>query len=253
MLRDLQKSFLGCYYKKEPQFLNYLCNHSALSSEERLAIYAGSITEGLAKALRENFPVAKQLVGDDFFHFMSLNYMFNVPSSSPNLADYGESFAEFVANFPEAQSLPYLADVCRLEWCWHKAYYGLEHTPLDTEKLSQLEPNTHSQLIFKRCPNSYLIKSNFPIYDIWQYHQTGDANQGVIDLESHKDHLLIWRPKMDVMIDSLTEAEWLILQGIESDLTLAELSTQLPQIVDLSTAIPKMVTRGWVTDFELKK
>jgi len=40
------------------------------------------------------------------------------------LAEYGDGFADFLAGFAPAQSLPYLADVARLEWAINAAYHA---------------------------------------------------------------------------------------------------------------------------------
>jgi hypothetical protein len=250
-LGDLQKTFLESFYKKERKFLNYIRPHKSLSSQHKFEIYAGSITENLIKALRENFPVIEKLVGDEFFRFMAYEYIVKTRSVSPNLGDYGSSFSDFVKHFPSAQCLPYLADVCRLEWYWHKAYAGINYSPFDVNELSQIDANCHRTLNFKRCANSYLLKSNYPIKIIWELNQRDELKEE-IQLQEQKLHLLIWRPNMEVVITELTEIQWLILQAFDEGLSLEELSGQFKGKADLNVEIPHMFAEGWFTGFESK-
>lgn len=249
MLRDLQKAFLESFYQKKETFLNSIQSTQNLSQQERFDIYGGSITEGFVKALRENFPVTEKIVGEEFFRLLSYNYIANNRSLSPNLGDYGVSFADFVAHFSPAECLPYLADVCRLEWCWQKAFYGVDYSPLDVNELSKLNSDSQSLLIFKRCANSSLLKSEYPLKKIWDFNQTDD-NNATIDLKEEHNLLLIWRPDMEVIIEELTEAQWLILKAFDENLTLGQLSEQLHEKIDLSIEIPQIVAKGWFSHFD---
>jgi hypothetical protein len=250
-LGDLQKMFLESFYKKEKNFLHYICPHEDLSSQQKFEIYAGSITESLINALRENFPVTEKLVGDEFFRFMAYEYIVKTPSLSPNLGDYGSSFSDFVEHFPSAQCLPYLADVCRLEWYWHRAYSGVNYSPLDVTELNKIDPSCHRTLNFKRCANSYLLKSNYSVKMIWELNQ-GDELTEEIQLHKQKLHLLIWRPNMEVVITELTKVQWLILQAFDEGLSIEELSEQFKGKADLNAEIPHMFAEGWLTGFEPK-
>ena len=55
------------------------------------------------------------MVGDDFFAGMARPFIAGSPPAGPVLSEYGTGFADFVARWPAAVGLPYLADVARLE------------------------------------------------------------------------------------------------------------------------------------------
>ena len=48
------------------------------------------------------------------------------PSRSGDLNDYGEDFADFLADYPHARELSYLPDVARLEWLVQIVYYAAD-------------------------------------------------------------------------------------------------------------------------------
>ncbi len=84
------------------------------------------------------FPAVKRIVGDDFFTAMARVYVVAEPPSSPVLMDYGVTFADFIAGFEPAASLPYLPDIARIERAWREAYHAEEAPPLDLSDLARI-------------------------------------------------------------------------------------------------------------------
>lgn len=81
-----------------------------------LDIYRNTIESVLGNALRLTFPAVERIVGPDFFHALGLAFAREHPPASGCLDDWGAEFPNFVADFPPASSVPYVADVARLEW-----------------------------------------------------------------------------------------------------------------------------------------
>ena len=65
-------------------------------------------------------------------------------STSGDLNVYGDEFGEFLADYPHAANLPYLADVARLEWAIDEAQRAIDR-PREPEAvlaaLSALPPD----------------------------------------------------------------------------------------------------------------
>ncbi|KAG0919362.1 hypothetical protein G6F31_021147 [Rhizopus arrhizus] len=51
------------------------------------------------------------------------------PPSSPVLLHYGAEFPDFIASFPPAEPLPYLADVARIERAATEAFHAAVSAP----------------------------------------------------------------------------------------------------------------------------
>ncbi|WNQ37918.1 HvfC/BufC N-terminal domain-containing protein [Bordetella pertussis] len=83
---------------------------------QRYAIYRNNVVASLIQALADTFPVCRELVGADFFHGHAHAYVARRLPRSPVLARYGGAFAAFVAAHAPAASVPYLADMARLEY-----------------------------------------------------------------------------------------------------------------------------------------
>lgn len=85
------------------------------------AVHRETTLSALTHALETIHPGCRRIVGPEFFHALARRFAAEVPSTSPDLNDYGERFAEWLATFPPARELPYLPDVARLDWALHRA------------------------------------------------------------------------------------------------------------------------------------
>ena len=92
-----------------------LISWTGASPQKRYGVYRNNVATGLARALAARFPITEKIVGEEFFTAMAREFVLSHPPSSPVLLHYGEDFAGFVAEFAPAKSLPYLADIVRLE------------------------------------------------------------------------------------------------------------------------------------------
>jgi hypothetical protein len=69
----------------------------ALTSVERLSIYANAYYARLLECLGEEFPVLKQTLGEETFDAFAFGYLQQYPSRSYTLGKLGENFARFLA------------------------------------------------------------------------------------------------------------------------------------------------------------
>ncbi len=83
--------------------------------QTRFAVYRNNVMMSLIDALADTYPVVQRLVGEDFFRAMARVFAQAKPPRSAVMAYYGRDFAAFIDAFPPAASVPYLADVARLE------------------------------------------------------------------------------------------------------------------------------------------
>src|SRR3546814_9077986 len=84
------------------------------------------------------------------------------PPSSPVLLHYGAEFPDFIASFPPAESLPYLADVARIERAATEAYHECEALPLILSALADVPPDRAPMLRFRLHPSLRLVRSPYP-------------------------------------------------------------------------------------------
>ncbi|MDP9043525.1 MAG: DNA-binding domain-containing protein [Pseudomonadota bacterium] len=139
--------------------------------EQRLAIYRSNVAAATAKALGAAYPVIGRVVGDEFFGGLARAYQRRVPSTSGDLFDRGAGFADFLADFAPARTLPYLPDLARLEWAVHRAYGAADAPAWDRQTVAQVAPEQQAAIRFDWAPGSVLIDSGYPMARVWRIHQ----------------------------------------------------------------------------------
>lgn len=165
-----------------------------------LAVYRNNYRVGLIGVLVHTYPVLEQLVGNDFLTGLAREYVKREPLRSGNVHHYGASFGDFLDGFEPARALPYLADVARVEWSAHRAYYAEDAEPLSPETLTE-DPSASPPLHFD--PSVSLVRSPWPVVATWQAHQPGSPEGFYIDLGQGGEDALIQRRAGRVTVEAI--------------------------------------------------
>lgn len=224
-----------------------------LSSKQSTAIYHSSFTNALKNVLNDTFPVCRKIVGDDFFQGMVHYYIKKTPSTSPNIDNYSQLFADFIREFPPAKSLSYLADMANLEWLLHCVAEGPTHSTLDIQALAALNDAQQENIIFSLPENSYLLQSDYPLQTIWEFNQDHYDGPETIDITNSACCLFVWRPHNLPRVENLDADVWQVLNKINNKLTVAELCDYFSNtsVMKFSEALSHCVEKGWINHFIL--
>jgi hypothetical protein len=233
----------------------HLQGSRVLPVRQGIEAYRTSVEGKLRRSLEQIYPVCHRLVGEDFFQAMASAFLKHGVSRSPDLGDYGAEVPAFLSDFPPARSLPYLADVARLEWLWHRAFNAPDQARLNLEALARVPPEHWDRLVFRLPAGAALIASDYPIHRIWEVNTIPTASHDVIDLDQGGIRIFVWRDGLTTRLDLPGEPEWPLLQAFASGVPFGELCRQ---DVDLSgetiaELLPLWVQRGWLCDFHLQE
>ena len=176
-----------------------------LQPEARLRVYRNHVVISLREALRATFPVVCRLVGEDFFAGLTRAFIAAHPPQSPCLFEYGAALGDFIAGFAPASSLPYLADVARLEWAMNAAYHARIEPPIDAALLASVDPDALARSTLLLQPSLHLVTSSYPVDAIWRANQADRDGAGV-DLAAGGCRLLVWRRGDDAVFQTLDAA-----------------------------------------------
>jgi hypothetical protein len=168
-------------------------------SARRFSVYRNNVVAGLIETLRDAFPAVHRIVGADFFRAMAGEYAVVDPPPSPVLLDYGAGFADFIARFEPASTLPYLPDVARIERAWTDAYHAAEATPLEPADLMSIEPHRLAEIRLVLHPSLHILRSPLPSLTIWRMN-VGDGAPGPVNFEAGGEDTLIIRPAAEVEV-----------------------------------------------------
>ncbi len=243
MLRELQQTFgasvLADFTAAPPAGIAGEAGRAAA----RFAIHRGTVLESLVIALGSTFPVCKKITGDANFRVLAGHYVRARPPRRPQLMAYGRDFAEFIAGFaPAIRDFPFLAELARLEWALHEAYFAADAPALAPETLAAIDPQRLAQIRFSPHPAARLVASrDHPLWQIWSREAPPDA--GVASSEA----VLVARPSDRVEAYALARGETEFVVALLARVPLGEAAGTAAAAdpgFDLTAAIAACLARG---------
>lgn len=198
-----QQQFFDALFNPERPPPGELTTWNGSDVTTRFAVYRNNVVASLIGALAGTYPVTEQLVGEEFFRAMARIFVGAEPPKSKVLAFYGDAFPYFIEHFPPAASVPYLADVARLEMLRVHAYHAGDANELPVDVIAQALANTDDlpDMVVGLHPSLRLLQSKYAVVSLWAAHQ-GIADISTVDPLTCENALVI-RPQLDVEVISL--------------------------------------------------
>lgn len=195
-----QAEFFGALLEPERTPPSGLTTWNGSDATTRFAIYRNNVIVSLIDALAKTYPVTLELVGEDFFHAMARLFIAAQPPRTRVLAFYGEEMPSFIEHFSPAASVPYLADVARLEFLRVRAFHALDASELPVDAITQRlsKPDDLPGLVFGLNPSLGLLQSKYAVVSLWAAHQ-GISDISTVDPFIGENALII-RPQLEVEV-----------------------------------------------------
>ncbi|WP_157954239.1 DNA-binding domain-containing protein [Saccharospirillum mangrovi] len=243
----MQADFAQALLDQPPHTPDDLTHWNGADVSHRFGVYRNNVASSLIDALQQIFPVCCALTGVEFFRAMAREYVVLQPPQSPLLTQYGATFADFVAGFPPASALPYLADVARLERHWLTVYHSRDSEPMSVQALAEVlnQPDKLQQARLQLAPACAVLASEFPIHAIWSAHQP-DSNIALRELRlDNAEAVLITRLDFQVGVHLIERDAATFLTRLRCDKTFAEAIDGLA--FDLTALLHILVSQGVLT------
>jgi len=209
--------------------------------------------QGCIDALQANYPAVARLVGVEWFRAAAAVFARQCPPRRPSLIDYGDGFAEFLAAFPPAQSLPYLAGVARLERHWTAAHVAADAAPLPAQRLAALDPDSAADAALQLHPATrWCWFDGQPIYSLWQLNRSATEHHATPAWRG--EGALVVRPYDTVTVIELSAGGCAFLDActVHAPLATAALAAQHAEPgIDLAALAMQLVRAGAFADLNL--
>lgn len=202
LLADRQRAFSAALRDPSLPAPHGLIGPDGQPSQKRFSVYRNNVVTGLIEALKAAYPAVCRLVGLEFFREMSRLYVYFEPPRSPILLDYGAGFSDFIAEFEPASSLPYLADVARIERAWTEAYHAPEATAVEVDDFATIATNVLPHVRLQLHPSVRIVRSRLPALTIWRMN-IEDGVPAPVDLTAGGEDALVLRPDAQVEVWSM--------------------------------------------------
>ena len=252
MLADLQAAFGRALLEGEAGAVAAALVSDRIAADRRFGIHVNTVFSLLGDGLEAAFPVVCRLVGAPFFRMAAHAFIARHPPTVPQLAVYGRDFADFLAQFPPAASVPYLPCVARLEWARVEAYFAADAAPLAPARLQDVSADAYPTLIFILHPTVRLVRSRWPVFTLWQAHQHEAPTP--VDLSAPGEAALIHRPDALVEIIALSAGDAALLAATAQGASLghaAGAAFDAEPDFDLQAALARNLGRGIFEGFTL--
>ena len=199
-----------------------LITWNASDPARRFAVYRNNVIVSLVDALADTFAVTQDLVGEAFFRAMARVFAYTNPPTSRLLVFYGETFPEFIERFPPAASLPYLADVARLEFLRVRAYHAADVAPVRSEDIVAVlaDEDKLPELGLALHPSLAVLDSAAAVVALWAAHQGIGALATLVP--DVPETALIVRDGLDVEVMSIPRASGVFIAAVKRGATLGD-------------------------------
>jgi hypothetical protein len=212
---------------------------------KRYNVYRNNVTVSLIDALAATFPATLRITGPDFFRAMARFHVRQTPPTSPLLFEYGRDFPDFIDTYEHARSMPWLADVARIERAWLDAYHAADAAPLTREALAAIPAERLPEARLTPHPATRIVRSAFPAVTVFAANR-GDGPVGRIETTAPED-ALVTRPGLEVMVRHLPPGGAALLarlaDGEQFGVAVAAALDESPAF-DLATNIAGMIAAG---------
>ncbi|MBL8593693.1 MAG: putative DNA-binding domain-containing protein [Devosia sp.] len=185
---------------------------SGKAAVKRYGVYRNNVTVSLINALAAVFPATQRITGSDFFREMARQHVRATPPTSPLLFEYGRDFPGFIEHYEHAKSLPWLADIARIERAWLDAYHAADADPLALATLAAIPPERLMDVNFVAHPATRIARSRYSALTIFSANRL-DQPVSQIDASASED-TLITRPGLEVMARRLPPGGATFLIGL---------------------------------------
>ncbi|WP_331371536.1 DNA-binding domain-containing protein [Sinorhizobium chiapasense] len=215
------------------------------AADKRFNVYRNNVTVSLIEALSAAFPATMRITGETFFRAMARFHVRATPPTSPLLFEYGRDFPAFIERYEYAQSMPWLADVARIERAWLDAYHAADAPVMPPHALGLVAPAELADVVLEPHPATRIVRSAYPAVTIFSANR-GEGPVGRIGATA-PESALITRPMLEVEVRRLPPGADIflgsLLAGEPFGGAAAAGNARCPEF-DLATAIAVMLEAG---------
>jgi len=217
-----------------------------------LRIYQQAYSARLVAALRDNFGVLPQVLGDEGFDALATAYLESHPSRRPSIRWFGDELPAFMASRDDLVPHPALIDLARMEWALRSAFDAADAPALGAGDLASVPAAEWPALVFVPLPSVQLIEMAWSVGPVWRALQGVEpTDQPDLPAPEALPHtLLVWRQGLETRWRALDDNAARMLRAAVRGDTFAELCALAASMVgdDNAALHAASALRGWIVD-----
>jgi hypothetical protein len=213
-------------------------------AEPRLSVYRNTVAKGCADAICAQFPTVLTVVGEAWLRDAGLAFARAHPPASASLADYGEAFPDWLAGFPPAADMPWLADIARLDRLRTEALFAADAAPLPADALAGLGAADFATHGLALHPATRWRRFQAAVPALWLALQAGPAEAALLPTPQA---VLVTRPHLQVQVRIVEAGACALLDACAAGASLAsagEAALAAEPGLDLAAAFAELIAAG---------
>ncbi len=236
-------------WEEKKAFVKKIKPSSKISPQLALDIYKNNTRGSRVNALAAIYPACKNILGDEVFHSMAKTFVDADVFGTADLNNYGADFSSHLASIINAgrltQAYHYLADLARLEFLFHAAYYA-DDDPVFDFALFENRIKKEQPVFFRLSESLAVLAFQTPIYEIWMNnYQQLDVSCNSVRATSKTQYLLIHRGENTPMVQVINDGEYQLLHAFVKHQSLQEVIDTID--CDVDVILPMLIANRWIT------
>lgn len=210
----------------------------------RWHIYATGLVARVTEAIENDFPALTKVLGPGPLRSLVARYTRRFPPSSYDLGRVGDRLVGFLDDDELTRDLPFLPDLAGLEWAVAEAFVAADEPALTLDDVSRLGPEAVADLRLPLRRAVAVLRSRWPIYDIWTCRNKPLAEIDV-PLAGRPCSVLVSRRGLDVVCRPLDDVSLALIGAFDAGRALAEtFESSEVGVSDLVAAFRALVEDG---------
>lgn len=254
LLKEVQSMFSQEMFGKEKTKLSEILNEQANDPGiKRMDVYAEGYPARICEALTESYPAVLKVLGPGVFNESAAEFSKSRAFEHYNLNAVAPYFPDFLRLSPWQESFPFLNDLADLERAVQLAFHAENQTPATPEDFSKKAVVDGENLIFRFQPHVFVIRSFWPILDIWSARHL-PPEKIKIEVENRPQSVLVHRQGEQVFCQKADAIEAAVLQQLLQGETLSrafDVMTEADDMTPVQSWFSKWIALGLMTGFDL--
>ena len=206
------------------------------------------------RALLAAYPVVAQLLSEESLAELARAVWHAHPPLRGDLALWGEALSDYLAQSPQLQDEPYLADVAKAEWALHCCATAADAVA-DPASLSLLTTEDPDQLVLRLAPGCTVVRSPWPVASILGAHVHGTPSLAQVGTELRAgvaQEVVVWRQGLRPQFRQALPGEASLLEFLMADGSMGQSLDYSPNL-DFAQWFPQAVASQLILGVVLHK
>lgn len=238
-------AFSQAVHLEDVNRLKFMLTGRSNNNKNAIAVYQNNTRNAILNAMQIEFPVCVQVIGVQCFHQLVLRYLNAEQLQTCGLEHIGKGFPQFLRGETSVCKItPYLPDLCELEYKVCKSLQAADRQQLDAQAFA-IAYQKPQQMVLQLAPDIQLLKLDYPVDKIWQWHQQG-GNGGYTEAEPGCYLLVVARHQFNPQLNLVSEPLHQLLQLLTAKLPMNRLRAHASYSQEL---IEQCLMNGWIDRF----